>query len=1363
MFVTTKDNLVIFTTSEDIVIKIIDKHDRADGTWRIIGDGPERLLGQSGLLVRHGVATAKGTGAEVCKSVDDELLATGRSIPDALRKLAKVTGCRVVYLDETRANKVLGIYEQTPAQPAAKPTLTTSGAGTLAAPQAGKARRGDLVVIRSLMPVAVNGAPVAAATGEDRYDETRYQLATVTSVSRAGDVKAYQDIYHVHGAPIPVNDLVRFEIAVILSGKAAVEDLSATIISKRRAFDAGFVAPYVSARELMADLTAWQADYRHAGTFAPVRRWCDREQLAEIERQRCEHTVSEVGCERFYCNGVPPQTIPLDRFEHAIPESVNDDTNYGEVSIGRALAFASWDAFGRDGDAMPMYACSRRYDVKWVRLVESFTWTIPGHSVRAVRYESSTATCRETLPHFAVYVDDVLIAAGIEGWHGRRRIDELACVIATHIGRYLESVVSQPVGVTPATVCEPVNVPVSSDTNAKESVMSRIAFTVDQSEVSAALAFARQAIPTRAGVPVMAGVLIVAGDTVTMTGFDYDTSAVAALITARTVRPGSVLVEAKSLADLVKGIDKGMVEFAADDQGKLGVTQGTWSAELATMPVEDYPTVPCVTDTFGSINLASLAGMAKRMATVAGRDDTLPMLQCVKVEFGKSVLSMDATDRFRVASADLDGLTVNDGDQPAPWLISAAPFAAALAAFATHAGAKGKQTAAVTFGHAGDFTAAITYGPYLWTRREYSEGTSFPPIRALFPKACPVTAQAAVKDLSATVRRVTSGLAKGKDKGTHPVLTVAWDKAAGTLRLSAGASDQTMVGQTIPGAIDGASELITAFNSSFLLDGLTVLDSKTAFIGFTDPTRPAVLTGSESGGFRYLLMPIRNGSNSATYTTSTKEGSATMPTQKTTTTATRKAKADTKKAAVTPTPEAAPVESTSEAGRKAELTAAVVASLPAPAIVIIEDLEQRAQHAFEAMNAGDHNGAQEWIATGEKVNSGYLVGGRHSWADVRAAIETHRANSEAAAIEAAPVAEPTPTVVPAVTPVEPTPQAAPEPGDDDVQRLTVALLERTGFGYNQVAEVREILANASNAKGVTGVGWTIGVIKGEGFDVLNTGKVTSAQYGVIREVVRFFGGHWSKQHKGHAFPVSKPRYDNSYTRDYRTHFEAWLGTAAVIPQPAASEAASVAEPTPATVPAVTPVEPTAEPVAPVALVTVEQPLTLASLDAATLDAATARALIAAGEAALARLTGPTGEAADGDTPEVTVSADGGTVLMDGAPVWSEGGPDFSPAELAALSGRTVVMTAPVGQATATVAATLLSYRLAKWSADTSLLKGSNECPGYMATLKVLGRKLTDQGAKLIKSDDDRQAFTVSTDTADQGAIDAIVRATVALA
>ncbi|MGW6557594.1 hypothetical protein [Streptomyces hydrogenans] len=80
----------------------------------------------------------------------------------------------------------------------------------------------------------------------------------------------------------------------------------------------------------------------------------------------------------------------------------------------------------------------------------------------------------------------------------------------------------------------------------------------------------------------------------------------------------------------------------------------------------------------------------------------------------------------------------------------------------------------------------------------------------------------------------------------------------GTLRMESGTGDDAQALDTVDTALDG-SELTSAFNPTFLLDGLGTMTTEAVTFGFTSPTKPAILRGhsSDDQALRYLLMPIR--------------------------------------------------------------------------------------------------------------------------------------------------------------------------------------------------------------------------------------------------------------------------------------------------------------------------------------------------------------------------------------------------------------------------------------------------------------------------------------------------------------------------
>jgi DNA polymerase-3 subunit beta len=128
----------------------------------------------------------------------------------------------------------------------------------------------------------------------------------------------------------------------------------------------------------------------------------------------------------------------------------------------------------------------------------------------------------------------------------------------------------------------------------------------------------------------------------------------------------------------------------------------------------------------------------------------------------------------------------------------------------------------------------------------------FPRYRTLLPSTVNATAEVSTSLLAESVRRV----ALVAERNTAVRLTFTGDQ----LTLEAGTGDEAQADEVIEAGFDG-DELTIAFNPMYLLDGLTAMDSDTTRIAFTEPGKPALLTGKPgpdgSPDYRYLLMPFR--------------------------------------------------------------------------------------------------------------------------------------------------------------------------------------------------------------------------------------------------------------------------------------------------------------------------------------------------------------------------------------------------------------------------------------------------------------------------------------------------------------------------
>src|SRR5215468_8055984 len=177
-------------------------------------------------------------------------------------------------------------------------------------------------------------------------------------------------------------------------------------------------------------------------------------------------------------------------------------------------------------------------------------------------------------------------------------------------------------------------------------------FRVERDALADAVAWTAKSLPSRPSVPVLAGVLLsVADGRLTVSGFDYEVSS-QVTTDVQADADGSALVSGRLLAEITKALPNKPAEIAAVGSS-LELVCGSARFTLPTMPVEDYPSLPELPSTAGTVDAATFATAVAQVAVAAGRDDTLPLLTGVRVELEGSLMTLLATDRYRMAMKEL--------------------------------------------------------------------------------------------------------------------------------------------------------------------------------------------------------------------------------------------------------------------------------------------------------------------------------------------------------------------------------------------------------------------------------------------------------------------------------------------------------------------------------------------------------------------------------------------------------------------------------------------------------------------------------------------------------------------------------------
>ena len=380
-------------------------------------------------------------------------------------------------------------------------------------------------------------------------------------------------------------------------------------------------------------------------------------------------------------------------------------------------------------------------------------------------------------------------------------------------------------------------------------------FRVERDALADAVTWAARSLASRPTLPVLAGLLLqVDGDQLTISGFDLEASTEVELeVTGG--ESGHALVSGRLLADIARALPPHPVDVTVDGS-RLSIACGSSRFTLPGMPVDDYPKLPTMPTTAGSVPGAEFAHAVAQVAVAAGRDDTLPMLTGVRVEIAGEKLTLAATDRYRLAVREL---TWNPGDPAAAEAQVLVP-ARTLADAAKSLGASEALTISLAGAGSGAGEGIIGFSGTTGGRASRATtrllDATFPAYRSLLPNEWASQAEIAVAPLVEAVKRVALV--------TDRSAPVRMEFADGTVSLTAGGDDEGRAEEQLEVDYDGEA-ITTAFNPQFLLDGLGALATPTARMLFTSSTKPVVLRpvqGEQSAAsgdaeYTYLIMPVR--------------------------------------------------------------------------------------------------------------------------------------------------------------------------------------------------------------------------------------------------------------------------------------------------------------------------------------------------------------------------------------------------------------------------------------------------------------------------------------------------------------------------
>ena len=411
-------------------------------------------------------------------------------------------------------------------------------------------------------------------------------------------------------------------------------------------------------------------------------------------------------------------------------------------------------------------------------------------------------------------------------------------------------------------------------------------FSIERDTLTEAVAWVARALPTRPVLPILSGLLLTAtaDGGLTLSCFDYEVSA-RIRVAADVAEPGTVLVPGRLLAEITRSLPGFPVELDDTVGSDVTMTCGAASFTLVTLPVEEYPELPELPLLVGTVDGGVLAAAISQVVPAASRDDSLPILTGVNIELDGVIMTLAATDRYRLAMRELEWSPAR-ADIDATVLIPARTLADAARMMTPghtvqvmlrgdeRGGSWPKLSGGTTSLRAADAMIGFESGGRRLTTRLIAG--EFVKYKSRFPDEFGCTGDMPAAPLVEAVKRVALVAERGS--------SVRLSFGQGQVRIEAGTEGQARARETVAAEFKGDEPAI-AFSPGYLLDGLAAALIAAAVAGteaaagaeadtentaearirleFSSPTKPAVITGTARDGavqppdFRYLVVPLR--------------------------------------------------------------------------------------------------------------------------------------------------------------------------------------------------------------------------------------------------------------------------------------------------------------------------------------------------------------------------------------------------------------------------------------------------------------------------------------------------------------------------
>ena len=332
-------------------------------------------------------------------------------------------------------------------------------------------------------------------------------------------------------------------------------------------------------------------------------------------------------------------------------------------------------------------------------------------------------------------------------------------------------------------------------------------FSCEKYLLQAAVTTAGRCAAAKSPIPALEGLLIQAGADVRVTGYDLK-KGIYTDIPADVSEPGSIILSARFLGDIVRSLPGGIVTISTENGLNTRIVCGDSDFSTVASDAGDYPELPSV-DRENAIAVPQniLSRMIRQTVFSVSDNESRPIYTGELFEVKGNELTVVAVDGYRLA---LRRETVEAGDM--------------------------------------EDCSFVVGDTVLVSRRLEGEFLNYD--RSI-PSEFSITLEADRNELVDAVSRVSIII----DEKTKNPLRLRLEDGSLTINCNTGVS-QAKDQCPVKGGKDASLEI--GFNNRYLLDALKAAPADTLKLCFNNASSPCVVKPADgSDGFSYMILPVR--------------------------------------------------------------------------------------------------------------------------------------------------------------------------------------------------------------------------------------------------------------------------------------------------------------------------------------------------------------------------------------------------------------------------------------------------------------------------------------------------------------------------